>query len=392
MWHKIRKVACLILLLSALGALGLDAFGIPLGVWVTSHEIVTPAKIDAVIQTAVETGIDVLYVQIVAGGEAYYNSKILPKSEYLLQQLAAAGIDADFDPFGYLLNRAAEHGLRVVPWMNCFDVGSWRTKKPRDPRHVINAHPNWVTYHMSGVSLLEYTGTDYPGIWLDPGLKEVRDFLASIAEEIITTYRDRSVDEIHLDFIRYPGRTFGYHPRTLKEYRSWMAKMRRERKLHDFPYPFDEYRMLMVEETVQTISKRIKSLDPAARVSAAVISSYTNAVKYYFQAWDRWVNDGVIDYVVLMAYASEPCVIDDEVRTALQLTNGQGIKVGLGAYMFSGKVGLFAKAIDTVLAHKGVQELDFFSIESIMKDPKLKETIVNVLETVKEQSTKGGKK
>jgi len=378
-WWKARKVACLILLLTALGALGLDAFGIPVGAWVPSWMIVTPAKIDAVIQAAVEAGIDVLYVQIVAGGEAYYNSKVLPKSRDLLQELTAAGIDTDFDPFEYFLNCAAGHGLRVVPWMNCFHVGSWTTKKPRDPRHVINAHPDWVTYHMSGVSLLEYTGADHPGMWLDPGLKEVRDFLASIAEEIITKYSDYGVDEIHLDFIRYPGRTFGYHPRTLKEYRRWMKKMLREGKLRDFSNPFDEYRILMVEETVRTINERIKTINPNASLSAAVFSFHTDAVKYKFQAWDRWVNDGVIDYVVLMTFVTELSVIDHEVETALQLTDGQGIKVGLGAYKFRGKAELFAEAVAAVLAHKGIQELVFFSIESIMEDPELKEAIVSVL-------------
>lgn len=384
-----RLIYFVVVLLS-IGNAGLIAGEVPLGAWVPGWLIETPSEIDAVIQTAVELGIDTLYVQIVGLAVALYNSRILPRSERLLRELAAAGINRDFDPFEYILNRAAEHGLRVVPWVNTFPVWRREGPKPIDPIHVVNAHPEWITYHISGVRVIGEETANLPGIkiprlvWLDPGLEEVRNFFADIAEEILTMYGHHGIDEIHLDYCLYGHRTFGFHPRVLAEYRIWVRRMLREGKLADIPSPFDEFRILQVNETVRTINTRIKAVNPNARLSAAVFSFHVAAVEHQLQAWDRWINEGIIDYVVLMTYITSLPVIDYEVRQALQLTHGRGVKIGLGAYKFHGKAELFAEAIATVLAHKDVRELVFFSIESLMDDPALREAVRDAVQTYRE--------
>ena len=58
------------------------------------------------------------------------------------------------------------------------------------------------------------------GTWdtyLDPGLPEIREYLAAIVGEIAAEY---PVDGIHLDYVRYPSNWHGYHPRALARYRA----------------------------------------------------------------------------------------------------------------------------------------------------------------------------
>jgi len=65
-----------------------------------------------------------------------------------------------------------------------------------------------------------------------------------------------------------------------------------------------EYRKGTVTELVRDVYRRAKQAKPRVRVSAAVFSSLKSADQVY-QDWPGWLREGVVDYVLPMAYSPE---------------------------------------------------------------------------------------
>ena len=51
-----------------------------------------------------------------------------------------------------------------------------------------------------------------PARMLDPGLPDVQRFVVDVVLEVVDKY---DVDGVHLDYVRYPSRRFGYHPESI---------------------------------------------------------------------------------------------------------------------------------------------------------------------------------
>ncbi len=295
-----------------------------IGIWVVRDVITSPASVVEIVEKASKLNVDRLYVQVVGRADAFYRSEVLPRSEML------ANAPEDFDPLGLILKLSKERGIKVSAWMNVFYVWPF-SRNPSSPIHVVNAHPEWVTYDDRGYSMLEYTKAPalvVPGVFLDPGLDEVKDFVVKVAEEIASKY---DVDEIHLDYIRYPYRTFGYNPTVMKRYRKWMRKAMREGKIKDMANAFDDFRREQVSKTVEMIYKAVKKY--GKNLSAAVYAYYDSAYNDHFQDWITWIERGYLDYAAMMAY--DPSV--ETVRSYLDYVKGRlgdlkKVRVGLGLY------------------------------------------------------------
>src|SRR5262245_38989693 len=104
--------------------------------WVLRAALVSPASIDSLVDRAARMGVRGLLVQVVGRGDAWYRSSLLPRAEPL-------GTAADADPLAHIVERAHARGLEVHAWMNCMLIWSGR-RVPRDPRHVLRAHPDWI--------------------------------------------------------------------------------------------------------------------------------------------------------------------------------------------------------------------------------------------------------
>ena len=63
------------------------------------------------------------------------------------------------DPLALVLERAHAAGLEVHAWMNCVLVWS-APHRPRDPRHVLNVHPEWVAHLPDGRSMTRLSAAE----------------------------------------------------------------------------------------------------------------------------------------------------------------------------------------------------------------------------------------
>ncbi len=259
------------------------------GVWVTawSHGFLTPAEADETIRLAKLANMNAIMIQVRKTGDAYYKSNYEPRAKLS---------DPGYDPLGYMIEKAHKEGIQVHAWLNTFRV---TTKAgPSDPNHVLNLHPDWANVKADGTKI----GSE--GMFLDPGNPEAQNWLFNVCMDIVKNY---DVDGIHLDYIRYPGRDFGYSEVAL-------ARFNKETGRTGRPDPKDpawsQWRRDQVTALVRRVYKAVKAIKPKVKVTASVITrgscpesfSATEPYVYLFQNWEAWAKEGIIDALVPMNY------------------------------------------------------------------------------------------
>ncbi len=312
------------------------------GLWVPRWDLTNPQWVERMVDDASRAGFTALFVQVDGRGEAYYRSSILPPAEGL----------GDYDPLAAILSLARPRGLAVHAWINAFTVGL-PGQPPSSAEHVLNNHPDWVTYDDTGKSLLKWpterARRNLAGYFLEPGLPAVVDFVATVVAEVAERY---PVDGIHLDYIRYPGPDMGYHPAMREEFaaRYGIDPLKLDPSSPLGPV-WDEWRRQQVSAVVRRAAAVARLSRPGILVSAAVFSDLNEAVNLRFQDWPRWVLEGDLDFVTPMAYSSSTPEVESLLLAGWQAAPPQAVYPGLGAYKFGKDGGAFIKQVKAVLAH-----------------------------------------
>lgn len=175
------------------------------GLWVRAASTASPEAISRIVAVVNKMEITDIFVQVVVGGYAYYNSELLPRSQYLSK---TAG--QHYDPLDSLIRAFRGTPVRIHAWVNA--LLCWSLPEPADSSsHVYYVHPEWFIRDVNGVSMVDYSyfqwkNMNLEGMYLDPENPEVVSFVQQICTEIVTRY---PVDGLHLDFIRYPGILWG---------------------------------------------------------------------------------------------------------------------------------------------------------------------------------------
>lgn len=346
--------------------------------WVVRTDMYSKANIDFMFNLAKAMGANVLIVQVTAGGETVVRSELYPRSPHVVQ---------GFDPLAYVIELAHAEGIEVHAWINALVLGGFSTR-PSDPMHIVNARPEFITYSADGRSLLEYLGrltanipSDLPGLVLEPTLPAVRAHVAAHAAEIARNY---DVDGIHLDYIRYAGRGYGYHPETREAFKAEygydplefappnavaFAEQHGVALRAQLERAWDDYRRDAVTQTVVEVYEAVTAEKPWVVVSASVFANQNDAYQHRFQDWTKWLREGLIDLVIPMAYGTNPLVVRQQIAVATQSArlSGRHVYAGLGIY----NIGADRQTLTTMIEDSrelGAQGFSLFSYQSIVGD------------------------
>lgn len=345
------------------------------GLWVVRHALRDAASIDQVIALAREVGADTLFVQVNGRMEAYYESALLPK---------ATNVAPGFDPLAHVLARAREAGLQVHAWINAFTAGML-TEVPASADHVLNRRPDWVTVDRNGRSLWDYSWQEaqalVPARMLDPGVPEVQRFVVNVVLEVADKY---AVDGIHLDYVRYPSRRFGYHPESVRRFaeRHGFDPMELEQNAPAFAAAngrdellrrlalWDDWRRGQVTQLVETLASELRSR--GVLFSVAVGADADDAVTERLQDWPGWMERRLVDAVVVMAYSADTERVEAQVVKAVDLGERFGVPVygGVGAYLLGGDAQLLRRQLAAV-REAGAAGAAVFSYGTLVEQPQL---------------------
>ena len=170
--------------------------------------------------------------------------------------------------------------------------------------------------------------------------------MESIIDEIITRYPDLS--GLHLDYVRYPypvpflprssfnrfGLTYGYGEENVKRFKEKTGldplSMTND---NENSLIWDNWKRDQVTNLVAGLAKYIKSKFPAMLVSCAVIPSSDTAFLAAFQDWPWWLENGIVDYVVLMNYTKNNQLVKEITRSSLAQRGKGKVYIGIGNFL-----------------------------------------------------------
>lgn len=269
------------------------------GAWVATYfgidwpnRTQTPAQQRAAFITIADhhkaTGLNVLYVQVRSQCDAMYNSAIEPWSSDLTgtQGLAPNPL---WDPMEFAIEECHKRGIEFHAWVNPYRaVGNANNLPVFAESHVAKQHPEWL---LSQGTLRV----------LDPGLPQVRDYITSVIDDIVTRY---DVDGIHFDDYFYPG-----SPSTFNDDATYAADPRGFTDRGDWRRDNISLLIKRLYDTIKAVKPWVKfgispsgiyrnSTDPA-------IGSPTSGLQHYATLYAdtrKWLEEGWVDYIMPQVY------------------------------------------------------------------------------------------
>jgi uncharacterized lipoprotein YddW (UPF0748 family) len=309
------------------------------GLWVVRTALVSPAAVDKVVDQAREAGFNALLVQVRGRGDAFYRSRLSPRSPIMQDR------DPDFDPLARLLERARRNGLEVHAWLNV--LLSAHFGQPLPTGHVVARHPEWLMVPRGGareaagadpaslraiVRNASRADTDVEGYYLSPSAPGVVEHLEDVVGELLQNY---PVQGLHLDFIRYPGPEYDWSPAALAGF----ARQRGRGEDDPLAGPqldpegFADYRRGVLTALADRMARAARKERPEVVISAAVVPDEAAAIHHKFQDWPAWLVRGILDAVCPMSYNPDERIFRQQVEVArAYVGSGQRLWAGVGAY------------------------------------------------------------
>jgi len=264
------------------------------------------------------------------------------------------------DPLAELIAQAHARGIRVHAWVNVLSL----SQNPDAP--ILEAlGPGAVLVDRAGRSILDYPDFEVPapdrqwyrmgtrGVYLDPAAPGVAETLTATFAELVATYPE--LDGLHLDYIRHPG-VLPFVPGSRfgvgLDFGYGLASRVRFGRETGLPGPYrsrenpspdalvntaawDAWRRDKVTELVASIAASSRAARPGLVVSAAVIAYEDRAYLSLAQDWMRWLEEGLIDLAIPMAYTTDDRLLGYQLEGYGRSVNVARIWPGLGVWLFA---------------------------------------------------------
>lgn len=256
----------------------------------------------------------------------------------------------NYDPLAFAIEECHKRGIALHAWLVTYPLGSNYQVNSLGNRSIVSTHPQWVVYHMG-----EY--------YLNPGIPEVRTYIASIAGEIARRY---DVDGIHLDYVRYPESAGRFKDRA-----TYNKYAKRNETLN-------EWRENNITDQIKQVADSVRKNRPYSLISAAPLGRYREipgkrqtgwtCIGSVYQNPKKWFLQGIVDFVVPMMYYKDryfdPYLLDWK----SQMGKDAVVIPGLGAYRTQDKskwdVSVIKNQMDMV-EKEGFKGICFYREENI---------------------------
>ena len=310
------------------------------GLWVVRTSMKSQESIEKVIERASESNFNALLVQVNGRGEAYYESDIVSRMP---------DVPEGFDPLAFCIRRAHAVGIEVHAWINAFTVGQIGRSEYQD-EHVLTRHPEWSLVDQHEVSTFDYSPEmardELVSVMLDPAIEGVKEYVREVFVEVVTKY---DVDGVHFDYIRYPGRKYGYSDEAREAFRNLtgydpLDLVKKPETLRgktvegkdlfeSLGDKWDEFRRRQVTEVVRRVYLDVKRIKPDVAVSCAVFPDIDESYNQRLQDWRRWIQEGIVDFIVPMAYTPNTQRFTGHMEKAVESPPGGKALAGVGVYL-----------------------------------------------------------
>jgi uncharacterized lipoprotein YddW (UPF0748 family) len=242
-----------------------------------------------------------VFVEIRKRGDAYYT----PNTSYPDYEPKATDMAAGFDSLADLITKAhdtsgGKQRIEIHAWLVTYPISG--ATPPSSPQHPFNRHPEWLNQTDTGT---QFADNNY---YLDPGHPGVQRHNYTIAMDILTRY---DVDGINFDYVRYMGTQWGYNTNSVARFN---RRFGRTGTPTSSDATWTQFRRDQVTALVRKVWLNARATKPNVKISADTITwapgptslanwlSSARAYKDVLQDWRGWMEEGILDLNVPMAY------------------------------------------------------------------------------------------
>lgn len=256
--------------------------------WVPSWDLTTKDKIDGIIEKAAVADINTLLVEVRYRSDTFYKPN-RSNMEFPNPDTRSRLLEEDFDALQYVIDRSKKYDLEIYAWLTMYvaTAGKLENNNLNNPWYrapeLITTDINWRKMPMD----------EKEGAFLDPGIPAVQNYLYNVVMDVAINYE---IDGIQLDYIRYPGTDWGFHPKAVELYQNEVRIPSVQR--------WHKWRCQQVTNLVKRIRKGLKNFASDVELTAAVVADPEKAQFQYNQDWLVWLRNGYVQRVFPMNYSS----------------------------------------------------------------------------------------
>jgi uncharacterized lipoprotein YddW (UPF0748 family) len=239
------------------------------------------------------SGINAVFLQVRAECDALYPSEIEPWSYHLTGQQGRAP-DPYYDPLEFAVSEAHKRGIELHAWMNPFRAEAVLGAYSMSASHVTAQQPDWVITMNDTLR------------FLDPGLPAVRDYVTSVAVDVVQRY---DVDGVHFDDYFYPyppNHISSLPPQNAPDYDTYLTYGGGSSSIHD-------WRRENINALMRQVSDGIRAVDPSVKFGVSPFGVWRNGVPSGIQRSlssvdvvyadaPQWTREESVDYLAPQLY------------------------------------------------------------------------------------------
>lgn len=237
-------------------------------------------------------GMNAVIVQVRPSGDAFYESKFAPWSEYLTGTQGESPYPY-YDPLGFMVKATHEKNMEFHAWFNPFRAVSHVRFSSVAYNNISKQKPEWV---------FKYGDR----LYLNPGMPEVREYLVGAVMELINNY---DIDGLHFDDYFYPYTKAGLALPDIATYRKYGQGYSN----------IEDWRRSNIDTFIKALSDSIKIHAPHVKFGISPVGIWRNKsrdargsnTRVSHTAYDglyadvrKWLELGWIDYVAPQLYWS----------------------------------------------------------------------------------------
>lgn len=348
-----KRLLLLIILFTAI--IGIKAESIS-AVWVLPWDLVRPGAIDTVLVNLQANGQNTLLAEVRYRADAIYIPNKRDTTYHNPETRSYIMKGSNFDALEYLLTEVKKYDIAVHAWITVLVITPHDlTKLPED--HLYYKNKEWITTDLEGNPM---PLTSAEGYFIDPGIREVREYTLNFISDLLLNYPQLA--GLHLDYVRYPGEDYGYHPQAMQIFeQSLIPNTYSNRML---------WKEAVITKLVKDIHTKVKELNPNLELSVAVVADKVKARSKYSQNWQLWLEQGIVDKVYTMAYTKKDEVLEMQLADPTLEPFKDKVVVGLRAWS-TGKPKYEVSDIVSKISlsrKNGFKNIALFSYSGIMEN------------------------
>ena len=306
------------------------------GVWLTnvaSPVLFMPWRVNRALHQLSELNFNTVYPVVWNRGHTFYPSAVAERVMGRAQDQVLEIVRMGQDVLAEIAKQGKKQGLRVIPW---FEYGFMTPPNSELARR----HPDWLTIRRDRTKTFKEVPDEQDGlkeapkfirqglfnkqVWLNPLHPEVQKFILNMIVEVVTQY---DVAGVQLDDHFGLPVELGYDPFTVKLYQ----KEHQGKRPPDNPWDSEwmRWRADKITDFMAQIFEAVKAVKPNAIVSLSP-SPQGFAYRAYLQDWQTWVQQGLVEELILQVYQDDlNSFVTELSHPAIQMARRQ-IPVGVG--------------------------------------------------------------